>query len=640
MNIRQRTVTTLSIVLTIGFFTGIVAYLRHIITNRYIQYEMHRLLIVNLQEYLNRFVLYGMLAWAVVMILFVVTELVCRRIVGGTQKSGRLKIIRISVILLGLCGYAVWYIHYYYVFFSPTRFHLKTFLYDTVIIGIAMIAGWCLYKVNWNRLLVSIKARHINKAAVILVLLLGVFNVSLLVYTKTFTIKKPDIIFISIDTLRADHLGCYGYGRNTSPNIDAFAKENILFEKCYVHEPWTLASHMSMFTSLYPITHGVGRTFTAALPARVVTLAEILKNDGYATMGFVTGGLWMHPAYGFYQGFDYYHLEEKYNPEEPLRNGEYQNLFIEKYLQKNKKKNNFIFIHYFDVHSDTNELPYDAPPPYDTLFTKNYTGDVTGVHGNIAATKFLGYIEKNKIAVNGEDLDYIISLYDNGIAYMDKCIGDLFKMLRAMDLYENSLIILTSDHGEAFLEHGYMTHGKPYYHEEQMHVPLIIKLPQGGFSFTKYSGEKTISHLVESIDIMPFILDIVGAQKPFLQGESFIELLQGGKEGKEYAFGFGTQEGLFIRSERWKMINDKQVEEDRFKLFDLQADPGEQTDLVAQEPDVKATLHQELLSKLEALQDVTDLVGVKEPGITTPFEKKVHIGQEEREKLKALGYLE
>jgi arylsulfatase A-like enzyme len=241
-------------------------------------------------------------------------------------------------------------------------------------------------------------------------------------------------------------------------------------------------------------------------------------------------------------------------------------------------------------------------------------------------------VNKNQIKLKEDDLNYIISLYDNGIAYMDKCIGDLFEMLKSMDLFDNSLIIITADHGEEFQEHGYMLHSNPYYYEEIMHVPLIVKLPK-----SDNKEGKVISSLVESIDIMPTTLDLLGIERPKMQGKSLMELISGSEQGKEYVFGFGSSGSLFIRTDRWKMVNDNGLQKDRFKLFDLHNDPAEQINLIGRELEIEYKLKRKLNEKIEMSKELREDL-LSQDGERD--DKNVSLTQEEKKKLRALGYLE
>ena len=471
--------------------------------------------------------------------------------------------------------------------------------------------------------------KHSNATSIIILLLSFAF-----VLFGCSHDKGPNIILVSIDDLRADHLGCYGYSRNTSPNIDSFAKRNIVFKHCYVHEPWTLPSHISMLTSLYPITHGVDQRHR--LNQDILTLAEVLDNEGYMTMGFVSAGPWMHAKYGFGQGFKIYRSGKL---EETAAD---RNAFIGDYLKKYKEEKLFLFIHYFDVHSDANKLPYNAPPPYENLFSDGYDGNVQDGSGNFSASEYLSYVNEHQIRLKENDLNYIISLYDNGIAYMDKCMEDLFDMLKEMDLFDDSLIIITADHGEEFQEHGYMLHSNPYYYEEIMHVPLLVKLPKADNHLNGRKREKVVDGLVESIDIMPTILDLIGTQGPKIQGKSLMGLIDGNEKGKEYVFGFGSTGSVFMRSERWKMLNDSGLKEGRFKLFDLHSDPMEKTNLIGKGLKVEKILKGKLKERMELSQKLRkELLNEKSvlPDIKDS-NKDVSLTEEEKEKLKALGYLQ
>lgn len=555
----------------VGFIMGIIFSINKIVANRYVHYEMFRLIAYCFQEYLNKSILIAVsISFAIVIgcLLFLFVSIL------------RWK----SVSLI-------------YVEFSKKLNKFFTSTYSKITL-------------------------------VFIVLSLLILNLTIMFYSYS-DLKSPNIILVSIDDLRVGHLGCYGYSRNTSPNIDSFAKRNILFKYCYVHQPWTLPSHISMLTSLYPVTHGVDMRHR--LDPAIVTLAEVLKNESYRTMGFVSGGPWTHPGYGFEQGFDHYSAGEE------ERNAENQNALIRKFLKKYKDEKLFFFIHYFDVHSDNNRLPYDVPPPYNNLFSADYDGSFKGGGGGIFASKYLAYVNRKQIKIEENDLNYIISLYDNGIAYMDKCIGGLFEILKNMDIFDNSLLIITADHGEEFQEHGYMLHGNPYYYEEIMHVPLIVKLP-------KANGKegKIIDGLVESIDIVPTILDLLRIKKPKVQGKSFTGLIDGDERGKEYVFGFGSRGSVFIRSKRWKMLNDSVFKEGRFKLFDLQNDPMERVNLIGKGLEIEDRLKRKLKEKMGLSQKLRkELLNKKDISQDVKMNHKdVSLTQQEKEKLRALGYLQ
>jgi arylsulfatase A-like enzyme len=279
-----------------------------------------------------------------------------------------------------------------------------------------------------------------------------------------------------------------------------------------------------------------------------------------------------------------------------LREAEHQNKNIITALEKIKHKKFFAFIHYFDVHSKSQMLPYDAPPPYNGLFTTDNATELKNGFGKTSGSEYLSTINKNRVKLSNNDLEYITALYDNGIAYMDSCIGNLFESFQDMNIYDSSLIIITADHGEEFQEHGYMLHDNPYYHEELIHVPLFVKLPPKVSSF----AGKRISSLIELIDIMPSVMEYVNI-KPFnLQGTSFIPLITGKAKGKEYVYGLSSGKSLYIRSKKWKLMSDNELKESRLQLFDLEHDPQEHNNVVRERPDIKKMLVKKFQEQFEA----------------------------------------
>ena len=320
-------------------------------------------------------------------------------------------------------------------------------------------------------------------------------------------IKFPHgIILISLDTLRADHLGIHGYHRNTSPNIDAFAKEGVIFDNAVAQSPWTLPSHMSIMTSLYPLFHGV-RESTSRLANEHVTLAELLREGGYQTAAF-TDGVFVSGAFGFQQGFDIYNDQGRGIAQIIAK--------AKKWLDTNRSKPFFLFIHCLDIH-----MPYNPPPPYNTIFHDFvYTGNLTPDKDTLTA----------KLEVNDEDLRHFIALYDGGIRYTDEKIGEFLSYLRGSELASQSLIIITSDHGEEFKEHGSFLHWQLYY-KPNLHVPLLIHIPG-------YPGNKIrIVELVQSIDLLPTILEIAGLPSHSqAQGRSLIPLIKSRKKNIFYRF--------------------------------------------------------------------------------------------------------
>jgi len=306
------------------------------------------------------------------------------------------------------------------------------------------------------------------------------------------TAGMPNVILISIDTLRSDHLSCYGYRRSTSPNIDEVARQGAMFVNSYAQAPWTLPSHATMMTSLYPSSHGVkfmdnirfGGYYINMLDKSHTTLAEILKANGYKTWA-ITSVIWLSSRFNMDQGFDRMDVNpEQHTAEAILKKAR-------RWISKTHDEPFFLFLHFFDVHN------YESPASFENLYqSSEYNGalkdDPTIVMSNTVES------------MSEQDINYVTNLYDGSINYVDYQLGLFFDWMKKNDRYENSLIIITSDHGEEFWEHGGKGHGFTLY-EEQLKVPLIIKAP---------NNNETRSHqprsLVGVIDITPTVLDYIG----------------------------------------------------------------------------------------------------------------------------------
>jgi len=420
------------------------------------------------------------------------------------------------------------------------------------------------------------------------------------------------IILISLDTLRADHLGVYGYHRNTSPSIDAFSRESIVFEHAVAQASWTLPSHMSIMTSLYPSFHGVyGMTKNKYLSSKHVTLAELLREGGYRTAAFTDGG-WMHPAFGFHQGFDVYDGKQKEGIAKILPK-------VKKWLDENRSNPFFLFVHCLDIHA-----PYDPPPPYNTIFHDfTYTGKLENI---LAASE-------KKTQLNDEDIRHFVALYDGGIRYTDEKIGEFLSYLRESGLEDQSVIIIISDHGEEFMEHGGLLHEQLYY-RPNLQIPLIMRIPD-------YPRKETrVNELVQSIDLLPTILEISGLPPhPEAQGKSVLPLIKKKRKnfinriaGKIFhprqkdsrsAFAEHETDDYSIITNGYQLIYD--TKPFSIQLFDLKDDPLAQNN-IAKDHDA---IVERLLSQFKEVYSTKP--GDKVPTLT--------LDEQTREQLKALGYL-
>lgn len=485
--------------------------------------------------------------------------------------------------------------------------------------------------------------------------------------------NRPNVVLISLDTLRADHLGCYGYSRNTSPNIDRIARNGTIFKNAIAQAPWTAPSHISLFTSTYPIQHGVeSYSNLRKLSRRFVTLAERLKESGYITAGF-TGGAFMSGEIGFDRGFDVYN--DISNKKGDIK---YSSGYVFDWLSQNYKEKFFLFIHCFDIHQ------YNPPEPYNKLFCPNYQGKIKPSKELVFKINdsYGGFFE----TLSKEDVEFIISLYDGAIAYVDSFIGKLVEKLKEHNIYDRTIIIITSDHGEAFNEHGKTGHGFILY-DELIRIPLVMKGPG-------IPKKMEIEQTVRQIDIMPTILELLDIhlnnegrllenrqfikflnflkktkQKPVfkktplnklcsfiidsfekekIQGKSLVPLINGKEKTNLYAFTTsGFTELVSVRTNEWKLILKQETDEKRLReildehkmsghekllaewkgkneLYNIKKDPFERNNLIDVYPDIAQRLEGEIREFLKSHAPIKA--------------NKLKMSDTMRNQLKGLGY--
>jgi len=289
---------------------------------------------------------------------------------------------------------------------------------------------------------------------------------------------KPNIIMVSLDTLRADHLGTYGYERDTSPFLDKLADESFLFERCMANSSWTIPSHSSVFTGMPLFTHRTGGKLSFKLDHSFDTLAETFRKDGYATAAFTEGGA-MKGGFGFNQGFGMY--TDGSIP--PVTSGSAPQTFAlaQDWMTLNETNPFFCFVHTYEIHG-----PYTPPAPYRSKFTNEDRGQINFPHRKNTDP---GYRQ------------YVVDMYDSGIAYTDHAFENFWEELDQQGLLDNTYVIIFSDHGEEFWEHESVGHGESLF-QEQLHVPLIIHFPKNR------SATGRVPKLVSLSDIHATVLDL------------------------------------------------------------------------------------------------------------------------------------
>src|SRR5205809_3453465 len=394
-----------------------------------------------------------------------------------------------------------------------------------------------------------------------------------------------NVVFITIDTLRPDHLGCYGDKQIRTPNIDTLAADGTRFERAYTAVPVTLPSHTVIFTGTYPTLSGVHDFAANKLSPTQATLASVLKDNGYTT-GAVIGSAVLDSRFGLNHGFDFYYdhfdfnrLQES-NLDEMERPGNIVADVTLDWLSKNYQKKFFLWMHLYDPH-----YPYRPPPPYSEQYKDRP--------------------------------------YDGEIVFADAQVGRLIEFLKNKSLYQNTLIILSGDHGESLGEHGEKTHGF-FIYNATLHVPLIIHLPGDMHA-------RTVQNLVNLADIMPTVLAALNIQLPaHVQGQSLLPIISPKKEDNArslYAetflprLHFNWSELRGVETENYHFINAPKP-----KLYDLSIDPADTHKPLAVEKAVTEEMRvrlAKLIQQYTAGQELAEKTGL-DPVLM--------------ERLKSLGY--
>jgi len=422
-----------------------------------------------------------------------------------------------------------------------------------------------------------------------------------------------NVLLYVIDTLRADHLGAYGYTRNTSPEIDRMAATGITFLRAHANAPWTRPSVASILTGLDPSIHGTNKR-RDILPAEVTTLAETLRASGYQTAGIITNGN-ISRSFGFAQGFEVYeHLKEDMaRPGVHVPAEELNRRALEWLDARDRTRPFFLYLHATDPHG-----PYTPSESFRRRFASDVADPMAGRY------PFLGQLSQGEIKGTQALRNDLVDLYDAEIAYVDQQFGRLLRQLDQRGLRDNLLIVLTADHGEEFLDHGGWEHGKSVF-AEMLNVPLVFRLPGAALSGTRSEQPAAL------VDVVPTLLGRLGLASP--AGLSGRDLFAPGPHDRARAvhalLDVDHRHAEAIESHGLKLIRYRSRELQRWReaeLFDHATDPSEQTNLVRKRPVAVGFLRQELRAlKLAAA-----------PGMTGG---KAEIQPELERTLRALGYL-
>jgi arylsulfatase A-like enzyme len=428
------------------------------------------------------------------------------------------------------------------------------------------------------------------------------------------------------DALRADYLGAYGFQGEVSPNLDRLAVESILFENCFSQAPWTKPSIASLFTGLYPLAHGLtdhlGKFWsgdspelrTGVLAEQAVTMAEAFQADGYRTAAFV-GNSWMGPAFGFDQGFESYEMPGKTRVSLDKARAWLDSLPPDAPF--------FLYLHLMDVHApyygrekDYRALRQSASLGPDRRLTEN---EYQQLASNVRRTRWA-------IPEDQEWLNAWKAKYAASVRNLDREIAPFLEYLRLNEIMDESVVVLTSDHGEEFLEHGFWTHGADLCHH-QLHVPLWIRRPEAD------GAGRRVSSVVGLVDMMPTLLAMASIDPPpLLQGNDFSSLLlsEDAVSSSEVSFATAATHAPALHAAhdgRYRLL--WQIDTDQLRLFRRDSGPDAVGDISDQEPMVVERLRSLLAEHLERVSARGPLSRE-----TAPMTKEIE------ERLKSLGYLQ
>lgn len=392
--------------------------------------------------------------------------------------------------------------------------------------------------------------------------------------------KDCNVIWIVVDALRSDHTGYGGYGRDVTPNLDWLAERSIVYSSAFAQSSWTKASVASFLTSQYPHTFipPTEHYINWVLPSSSLTLAEVLSDDGYSTACIAENGF-LNPRFQLDQGFDSF--------EHTM--GDARKL-TDEFMKKDKKQPFFMYLHYIDPHH-----PYDPPPEYQLWIDKEYE-DVKNLSVNLTWISVWWNRELyEKGLLDERDIQFLVDCYDGEVFFVDSELGRLFQHLTEEGLWNNTIVVVTADHGEEFFEHGSGEHGQSLYNE-LLHVPLIIWNPR--------LNAGVVDNQVSLMDVAPTILDVLDIPTPSsFSGSSLV-----GVRANATIYGESTiyiQRRKSIQINNWKLIynlmEDGYINETfnvhinaSFELYDIAGDPNETVNVVQHHPDVVALLKRTL----------------------------------------------
>jgi len=433
------------------------------------------------------------------------------------------------------------------------------------------------------------------------------------------SLGATNVLFVILDAGRADHFGAYGYGRPTTPHIDQFAREGVVFERAFTPAVYTLGAMSSVWTSQYPDRHHAEVSFAARLPKDRLTLAELLGAQGIHTAGFVSNVI-AGSFNGFDRGFSEFHEVFR---EQSTSTADGLARTVPGWIAGQSGRRFFAYVHFREPH-----CPYNPPSPFDTRFGPE--GPITKEMRMACGTgTWVTDVNQGRRPLSAAEKDHLVRLYDGNLAFADDVMGQIRAALEKANLLERTVVIISADHGEALFEHGWIGHNVQLY-DESVHVPLIVRFPagQGPPAGTRLGA------LADLLDVAPTIADLFGvmgrgASDRQFQGRSLLPAILGAKgETAILSRTVWDRPRYARRDEGYKFIYDTRTGEE--ELYDLGRDPGEKTNLVGSDPLRAAWSRQSLHHWIASVARAAVSEGTIAP---------VRLPPDECENLKALGYI-
>lgn len=449
---------------------------------------------------------------------------------------------------------------------------------------------------------------------------------------RAATVQNPNVIFVTVDTLRFDHTPFGNYSRQTMPNTARFFQHGTNFVRAETVRTATTPAYASMFTGYYPYRHGV-RDLYFVLNDQVETLSETLARKGYSTAAFVSSFAMIERFSGFKQGFqvyDDYVSEKELNRENYERSAQNTVKQARKWLEKNQTSGRpfFLFLHFIDPHG-----PYLPPGPYDTRYRSTQKKAVNK-----------GEISRYQLLPGVLDLYRYIDLYDGEISNLDNQLEVLYETFEKRGLLENTWFLFAADHGESLGERGlYFSHGHHYF-AEQSRIPMVLLPP-----VAHRTKVRKVDAAVSMVDVYPTILDAIGIAPPKnLDGESLLPAIRGEKLNSPYRFVEklkGSRHAYAIYDTNHKMIFKRENREIAFEFYNLNQDPAEQRDIMksASIPSALEKALNDFVKRADTYKipfPVKHLELEDRSGFVKNRNGEEKLTPEDEEKLRALGYVD